>query len=62
MYISIQRYFKYNDYINGTKRFEENFENGWPKNEIIKYNNREELVEIEIYDKHGVLKESKYPD
>jgi len=49
-------------YVNGQIRMEGNFENGLPKKEIKKYNKNGELIEIEIYDKKGTYKKSKYPD
>lgn len=49
-------------YKNGIIRLEGNFENGMPKNEIRKYDTKGQLVEIEIYDNYGFIKETKYPD
>jgi len=49
-------------YKNGVIRLEGNFDNGRPNREIKKYDNRGKLIEIEIYDTDGFLKEIKYPD
>jgi hypothetical protein len=47
---------------NGEIRLEGNFENRIPNNEIGRYDNIGKLTGIEIYDKNGILKKTKYLD
>ena len=49
-------------YKNGNVRMKGIFKNGNPKKELKKYNQKGELVEIEIYNRKGVYRKSKYPD
>jgi len=49
-------------YNNGKIRFEGDFKNGIPINELKKYSIDGELIEIEIYDKDGTWKETKHPN
>jgi len=49
-------------YRNGKIRMEGEFKNGMPIKQIKKYNDKGELVEIEIYNRNGTYKKSKYPD
>lgn len=49
-------------YENGKIRMEGEFKNGIPVKQIKKYNELGELVEIEIYNRNGTYRKSKYPD
>ena len=49
-------------YKNGVIRMEGIFKKGLPKKELRKYNKKGELIEIEIYNRKGTYKKSKYPD
>ena len=49
-------------YGNGNIRMEGEFRNGLPIKQIKKYNDKGELVEIEIYNRNGIYKKSKYPN
>jgi len=49
-------------YEKGVIRMEGEFKNGIPIKQIKKYNENGVLVEIEIYNRNGIYKKSKYPD